>query len=77
MNPLTKEESDELLEYEVVKLINNIGIELNVSAQESVKFLLNNNKSAGTRIRKAMQNIKKLAQEVRVEVQTQKNEVSA
>ena len=76
MNPLTKEESDELLEYEVVKLINNIGIELNVSAQETVKYLLNNNKSAGTRIRKAMQNIKKLAQEVRVEVQTQKNEVS-
>jgi|7_EtaG_2_1085326.scaffolds.fasta_scaffold82671_1 hypothetical protein len=77
MNPLTKEESDELLEYKVVKLINDIGMELNVSAQESVKFLLNNNKSAGTRIRKAMQNIKKLAQEVRVEVQTQKNEVSA
>ena len=76
MNPLSKEESDELLKYKVVKLMNNIGIELNVSAQESVKFLLNNNKSAGTRIRKAMQNIKKLAQEVRVEVQTQKNEVS-
>ena len=31
------------------------------------------NKSAGTRIRKAMQEIKKLAQDVRVEVQTAKN----
>ena len=30
-------------------------------------------KSAGTRIRKAMQEIKKLAQDVRVEVQTAKN----
>ena len=31
------------------------------------------NKSAGTWIRKAMQEIKKLAQDVRVEVQTAKN----
>ena len=31
------------------------------------------NKSAGPRIRKAMQEIKKLAQDVRVEVQTAKN----
>ena len=31
------------------------------------------NKSAGTRIRKAMQDIKNLAQEVRVEVQEIKN----
>lgn len=31
------------------------------------------NKSAGTRLRKAMQEIKNLAQDVRVEVQEQKN----
>ena len=31
------------------------------------------NNSAGTRVRKAMQNVKSLAQEVRVEVQDQKN----
>ena len=37
-----------------------------------IKFVDGNN-SAGTRVRKAMQNIKKLAQEVRVEVQDQKN----
>ena len=36
------------------------------------KFVEGNN-SAGTRVRKAMQIIKSLAQEVRVEVQEQKN----
>ena len=36
------------------------------------KFVEGNN-SAGTRVRKAMQTIKSLAQEVRVEVQEQKN----
>ena len=37
-----------------------------------IKFIDGNN-SAGTRVRKAMQAVKKLAQEVRVEVQDQKN----
>ena len=37
-----------------------------------IKFVEGNN-SAGTRVRKAMQNVKALAQEVRVEVQDQKN----
>ena len=36
------------------------------------KFVEGNN-SAGTRVRKAMQTVKSLAQEVRVEVQDQKN----
>ncbi len=36
------------------------------------KFVEGNN-SAGTRVRKAMQSIKGLAQEIRVEVQNQKN----
>ena len=75
--PLSREESEELIKHETIKLINNIGNELNVSVQEAVKFLLNGNKSAGTRVRKAMQNIKDLAQRVRVEVQTQKNGVPA
>ena len=35
------------------------------------------NKSAGTRIRKNMQNVKNLAQQVRVEVQEMKNAVAA
>ena len=37
-----------------------------------IKFVEGNN-SAGTRVRKAMQAVKALAQEVRVEVQDQKN----
>jgi hypothetical protein len=37
-----------------------------------IKFVDGNN-SAGTRVRKAMQAIKQLAQDVRVEVQDQKN----
>ena len=37
-----------------------------------IKFVEGNN-SAGTRVRKAMQAVKSLAQEVRVEVQDQKN----
>ena len=41
-----------------------------------MKFDQGNN-SAGTRVRKAMQNIKGLAQHVRLEVQAQKNGVPA
>ena len=37
-----------------------------------IKFVEGNN-SAGTRVRKAMQVVKQLAQDVRVEVQDQKN----
>ena len=37
-----------------------------------IKFVEGNN-SAGTRVRKAMQTVKSLAQDVRVEVQDQKN----
>ena len=36
------------------------------------KFVEGNN-SAGTRVRKAMQEVKRLAQDIRVEVQEQKN----
>ena len=41
--------------------------------QSDVTKFINGNNSAGTRVRKAMQEIKKLAQFVRVEVQDQKN----
>ena len=37
------------------------------------KFNSNGNKSAGTRVRLAMQEVKKLAQDCRVEVQERKN----
>ena len=45
---------------------------VNDSQNDVTKFVEGNN-SAGTRVRKAMQAVKALAQEVRVEVQGQKN----
>ena len=41
--------------------------------QTDVTKFVDGNNSAGTRVRKAMQAIKSLAQDVRVEVQDQKN----
>ena len=41
--------------------------------QTDVTKFVDGNNSAGTRVRKAMQTVKSLAQEVRVEVQNQKN----
>ena len=49
---------------------------INDCQNDVTKFVEGNN-SAGTRVRKAMQAIKSLAQEVRVEVQQQKNSVLA
>ena len=45
---------------------------INDCQADVTKFVEGNN-SAGTRVRKAMQNVKALAQEVRTEVQSQKN----
>ena len=47
--------------------------EINDCQTDVTKFVEGNN-SAGTRVRKAMQNAKALAQQVRVEVQEQKND---
>tara|TARA_Y100000593_G_scaffold81003_1_gene151362 strand:- start:210 stop:404 length:195 start_codon:yes stop_codon:yes gene_type:complete len=41
--------------------------------QADVTKFVDGNNSAGTRVRKAMQAVKQLAQEVRIEVQDQKN----
>ena len=41
--------------------------------QGNVTKFIGGNSSAGTRVRKAMQTIKVIAQEIRVEVQDQKN----
>jgi hypothetical protein len=38
------------------------------------KFYVGGNKAAGTRVRKAMQDLKGLAQAIRIEIQTKKNE---
>jgi hypothetical protein len=43
------------------------------SMLDATKFISGNN-SAGTRVRKAMQEVKKIAQNVRTEVQEQKNQ---
>ena len=45
---------------------------INDNQNDVTKFVEGNN-SAGTRVRKAMQTVKSLAQEVRIEVQNQKN----
>ena len=41
--------------------------------QSDVSKFVEGNNSAGTRVRKAMQTVKSLAQEVRIEIQHQKN----
>ena len=45
---------------------------INDCQTDVTKFIEGNN-SAGTRVRKAMQEVKRLAQDIRVEVQDQKN----
>ena len=60
----------------VIKYLQQMEREFMASAKDSVKFV-DGNKSAGTRIRKYMQNIKSLAQDVRKEIQNQKNSVLA
>ena len=47
---------------------------LDTSKEDFEKFFVKNNKAAGTRVRKAMQEIKNLAQDIRKEVQDMKNE---
>ena len=63
-------------ENNVIKLLQQMEKEFMAAAVDSEKFVEGNN-SAGTRVRKYMQNIKNLAQDVRKEVQNQKNSVFA
>ena len=63
-------------ENNVIKLMQQMEKEFMAAAVDSEKFVEGNN-SAGTRVRKCMQNIKNLAQDVRKEVQNQKNSVLA
>ena len=64
------------MENEIIFTLRNIQEQVEQALLDAVKFD-NGNNSAGTRVRKAMQNIKGLAQAVRVEVQEQKNAVPA
>ena len=61
---------------EISKTLHNMSEQLATAINDAEKFDAGNN-SAGTRVRKAMQNIKSLAQNVRLEVQSQKNGVLA
>ena len=61
---------------EITKTLHNMSDQLVEAIYDAEKFEGGNN-SAGTRVRKAMQNIKNLAQLVRLEVQEQKNSVLA
>ena len=61
---------------EIIETLENIERQLHGAAEDAMKFDQGNN-SAGTRVRRAMQNIKGLAQPVRLEVQAQKNGVPA
>ena len=62
-------------ENNVIKLMQDMEKIFLSCAQDAEKFVEGNN-SAGTRVRKYMQQIKNLAQDVRVEVQNQKNSVT-
>ena len=64
------------MENNVIKLLQQMEREFIAAAGDSEKFVEGNN-SAGTRVRKYMQNIKSLAQDVRREVQEQKHTVTA
>ena len=64
------------MENNVIKLLRQMEREFMAAAGDSEKFVEGNN-SAGTRVRKCVQNIKSLAQKVRVEVQDQKHTVTA
>ena len=55
---------------------NELQNAINDCQSDMTKFVEGNN-SAGTRIRKAMQSVKTMAQGIRVEVQEQKNTVLA
>ena len=64
------------MQNELNTLMSEMDAEFHNATIESEKFS-NGNNSAGTRLRKHMQNLKNLAQRVRTEVQDQKNAVTA
>ena len=64
------------MENNVIKLMQVMGTILEESETNATKFA-DGNKSAGTRLRKNMQEVKRFAQAIRTEVQEQKNSVMA
>ena len=63
------------MENNVIKLLQQMEKEFITACCDGEKFVVGNN-SAGTRVRKCMQNIKNLAQRVRIEVQEQKHAIA-
>ena len=61
---------------EVTKMYNQMLVILEKGIEDLEKFN-DGNKAAGTRVRKNMQDVKNLAQQVRLEVQEMKNAVAA
>ena len=61
---------------DVTRLYNKMCLTIEKGIEDVDKFE-DGNKSAGTRIRKNMQEVKNLAQQIRVEVQEMKNAVAA
>lgn len=57
----------------MTELLNQLQEELNAVQADVAKFTEKGNKAAGTRIRKSMQTIKSLAQDVRVAVSAANN----
>ena len=54
-------------------LFDDLKAKIAEAEEDVTKFYDKGNKAAGTRVRNAMQDIKKLAQDIRVEVQSKKN----
>jgi hypothetical protein len=55
-------------------LFNELSSVVAEANADATKFYEKGNKAAGTRLRKAMQEIKRLAQEIRVDVQSKKTD---
>ena len=58
---------------EIMRMLDDLEDLVYSARDELVKFETAGNKSAGTRVRKAMQDVKGLAQEIRVAIQNAKN----
>ena len=64
---------DDLSKNDIYSALNEMREALDIAQQEAERFVEKGNGAASTRLRKAMQSVKGLAQDVRVSVSTQKN----
>jgi len=58
----------------ITNLVSDMTQILNEVSEEADKFEIKGNNAAGARVRKAMQQVKNMAQEIRLEVSAIKNE---